>query len=254
MTARLVTRLAGTVLLLLVAVPAAQAGGEAMQTRLEHAMHVYYYGDGEEAFRLLQSLAEAGCAKAQVKLGAMYSLKAEDGGDPQKVVKWYRRAAENGNAEAEFLYGFLYDFGEYGFRPKYGLGPRDYDNALKWYRRAAEQGEPHAMDELSRMYLTGGGVDRDPVEGYKWLLLAIPRYPPSTKEPAHGVGFDNTERAEALAYRDRLRQHLTTLVVTLASGRAKAWEKAHDYIHRMPETSDKPLPLWHDRIKGGCDD
>jgi len=245
---RLVTRLAVTALVLVAVVPAAQAGGEAMQSRLEHAMHVYYYGDREEALKLLRPLAEADCAKAQSKLSNIYSIKAEEGGNPQRVVRWTRRAAENGNAEAQFSMGAMYVYG------MDGLGPRDYDNALKWYRRAAEQGEPIAMREVSWMYFQGHGVERDPVEGYKWLLLAIPRYPPSTKEPAHGVGFDNTERAGATAYRDGLRQHLTTLVITLAKGRAKAWEKAHDYIHRMPETSDKPLPLWYDRIKGGCDD
>ncbi|HKJ94699.1 MAG TPA: tetratricopeptide repeat protein, partial [Gammaproteobacteria bacterium] len=228
--------------------PVARAAGDDMQSRLEKAVHAYYYGSREEALQLLRPLAEAGCAKAQVKLTSVYAMMAEEGGDTRRVVKWTKRAAEKGNAQAQLLLGFSYDFGETG------LGPRDYKNALKWYRRAAEQGEPHAMDELARMYLAGRGVEHDPVEGYKWLLLAIPRYPPSTKEPAHGVGFDNTERAGATAYRDGLRQHLTTLVITLAKGRAKAWEKAHDYIHRMPETSDKPLPLWYDRIKGGCDD
>jgi len=240
--------LAAAILVVAAAMPTAWAAGNDMQSRLEKAVHAYYYGSREEALPLLRPLAEAGCAKAQAKLSGLYDQPREHGGDPEKTLRWMQLAAENGNAEAQFYMGVSYDFGTLGH------ASRDFEKALVWYRRAAEQGEPRAMRELSRMYLAGHGVQPNQVEALKWLLLAVPRYPPPTERPAYGAGFDTTGRTEATAYRARLADYLSTKVVTDAERKAKAWEKAHNYIHRMPKTSDKPLPLWHDRIGGGCED
>jgi TPR repeat protein len=49
-----------------------------------------------------------------------------------EAVKWYRRAAAQGNAAAEFFLGLMYDNGQ-------GV-PQDYVEAYKWYNLAAAQG------------------------------------------------------------------------------------------------------------------
>ena len=51
--------------------------------------------------------------------------------DYAAAVKWYRRAAEQGHASAQFNLGVMYDGGQ-------GV-LQDYAAAVKWYRRAAEQ-------------------------------------------------------------------------------------------------------------------
>ena len=43
-----------------------------------------------------------------------------------EAVKWYRKAAEQGYAEAQFNLGVMYETGE-------GVA-QDYAEALKWYR------------------------------------------------------------------------------------------------------------------------
>ena len=52
--------------------------------------------------------------------------------DYKEAIKWYRLAAEQGNANAQYNLGLMYDNGE-------GV-PQDYKEAVKWYRLAAEQG------------------------------------------------------------------------------------------------------------------
>jgi uncharacterized protein len=49
------------------------------------------------------------------------------------ALKWYRLAAEQGNAAAQFNLGVMYNEGE-------GV-LENYKTAAKWYKLAAEQGE-----------------------------------------------------------------------------------------------------------------
>ena len=55
-------------------------------------------------------------------------------------MKWYRKAAEQGDADAQYNLGISYDRGE-------GV-PQDYVEAVKWYRKAAEQGDADAQNKL----------------------------------------------------------------------------------------------------------
>jgi TPR repeat protein len=62
----------------------------------------------------------------------------------------YRKAAEQGHAEAQFRLGAMYFSGD-------GV-PRDDAGALRWYRLAAEQGHAEAQDDLTYMYEHGLGA------------------------------------------------------------------------------------------------
>jgi hypothetical protein len=76
--------------------------------------------------------------------------------DSVEAVKWYRKAAEQGIAEAQFNLGKMYNSGE-------GV-PRDYVEAAKWYRKAAEQGIAEAQCLLGEMYW---GVSHNSLDFYK---------------------------------------------------------------------------------------
>lgn len=72
-----------------------------------------------------------------------------------------RKAAEQGDAVAQFTLGFAY---------AKGVGvTRDDAEAAKWFRKAAEQGNAAAQGILGLMYRTGQGVTRDDVEAVKWF-------------------------------------------------------------------------------------
>ena len=111
-------------------------------------------------------LAEQGDAEAQYNLGLMYDLGI-DRPDYAEAVKWYRLAAEQGLAEAQASLGVMYYQGK-------GV-PRDYAEVVKWYRLAAEQGYLLAQVVLGIMYHIGEGVPRDYVQAHMWYSLAAER-------------------------------------------------------------------------------
>jgi len=84
-----------------------------------------------------------------------------------EAVKWYRKAAERGDADAQFALGFIY---------AKGLGvPQDYAEAIKWTRKAADQGQALAQYNLGVAYSNGQGVPQDYVQSYYWYSLAASR-------------------------------------------------------------------------------
>jgi len=84
--------------------------------------------------------------------------------DIQDLIPPLRRAAEQGNAEAQYRLGLLYADGE-------GVAV-DYTEAERWLRAAAGQGQADAMRALSTLHANGLGVVQDTAEARRWLLAA----------------------------------------------------------------------------------
>ena len=78
-------------------------------------------------------------------------------------MEWYRRAAEEGDAEAQLNMGNMHANGK-------GV-VQDYGQAVKWYRRAAEQGLAEAQHNLGVMYSMGEGVVEDYVTAHMWVSV-----------------------------------------------------------------------------------
>ena len=78
--------------------------------------------------------------KAQYNLAGMYTKGHSVPQDIVEAMKWLRRAAEQGLAEAQFTVGYGYDTGQ-------GV-PQNHAEARKWYRLAAEQGHEGAQNAL----------------------------------------------------------------------------------------------------------
>jgi len=79
-------------------------------------------------------------------------------------LKWITLAAEQGNANAQFNLGTMYEN---------GLGiALNYNAALKWYRLAAEQGNANAQYYLGWMHHKGLGVPQNDKTAVKWYRLA----------------------------------------------------------------------------------
>jgi len=108
--------------------------------------------------------AEQGDAQSQHNLGVMYAIGQGVPEDDAEAVKWFRKAAEQGCAEAQHKLGVMYANGK-------GV-PEDDAEAVKWYRKAAEQGFDKAQVNLGLSYEFGTGVPEDYVEAYKWANLA----------------------------------------------------------------------------------
>ena len=80
---------------------------------------------------------------AQFNLGFMYANGQGVQQDYAEAVKWYRRAADQGDADAQFNLGIVYEKGQ-------GV-QQNYAEAAKWYRRAADQGDEGAISALARL-------------------------------------------------------------------------------------------------------
>jgi len=163
----------------------------------------------------LAEAAERGDAWAQYELGKAYYYGpdmmddpeydgVEDpdydgvkdpGYDPAEGVKWFRRAAEQGHADAQYKLGFAYHVGSgvkenkaeavtwYRQAAKQGSFPAQYQ-LIELYRNsigvvgadcpctlaeAAEWGDAEAQYNLGVAYADGVGVAKDPTEGLKWI-------------------------------------------------------------------------------------
>ena len=81
-----------------------------------------------------------------------------------EAAKWWRKAADQGVAQAQYNLGIYYANGR-------GVA-RDPVEAVKWHRKAAEQWNAKALTELGLCYANGRGVAKDEVEAYAYSNLA----------------------------------------------------------------------------------
>jgi TPR repeat protein len=147
--------LAAIGLLLGLAAASAQADPEA-DYRL--GFKAYQEDDLVVAMSSLERAAEAGHPQAQALLGYIFD-KAEDNA---AAVRYYRMAADQGNAEGAYWLAALYANGE-------GV-PKDYSEAFRWFLVAAEAGYGPAIDVVSNAYLNGElGQTRDRAKAKQWL-------------------------------------------------------------------------------------
>ena len=83
----------------------------------------------------------------------------------RKAIEWYRKAAEQGHANAQDRLGYCYYMGIKGV-PVYHL-------AVKWWKKAAEQGNQYAQNSLAICYAKGQGVQQDDEEAVRlWKKAA----------------------------------------------------------------------------------
>ena len=124
--------------------------------------HVHNYA---RAYLALLPLANNGDARAQYLIGQM-----SDNGlgpvqlDPADAARWYERAGEKNNADAQFALANAYSVGR-------GV-PVNPQLAIKWLTRAAENGHVTAMMSLAGMYETGIGQPRSPEKAAEWTQRA----------------------------------------------------------------------------------
>src|SRR5665811_1442726 len=94
----------------------------------------------------------------------------EDGGksyqakDYATAIAFWRKAAAQGNVQAQFTLGFVHEKGQ-------GTAV-DYRQAADWYRQAAERGNAAAQTNLGSLYEKGQGVAQDDKQAVYWYRRA----------------------------------------------------------------------------------
>jgi TPR repeat protein len=122
--------------------------------------------------------AAAGDTAAMVRLGWRYVVRTRGGYSGKRnpadavhrtgvtqndaeAVRWFRKAAEAGDARAMANLGFMYESGK-------GVA-QDFAEATRWYRKGADAGDNRAKRNLGVMYLLGAGITRNDAEAAKWF-------------------------------------------------------------------------------------
>lgn len=103
-------------------------------------------------------------APAQLSIGHGFYYGDRFPANHAVAVEWYRRAAEQGNAEAQYFLGLLNFRGE-------GV-PQNDAEAAKWFTKAAEQGLAYAQDGLGFLYASTEGVMQNDDKALMWLTKA----------------------------------------------------------------------------------
>jgi TPR repeat protein len=81
-----------------------------------------------------------------------------------EALKWLKKAADQGNTDAQLIIGGMYFRGE-------GV-TQDHIAALKWLTPVADKGDVRAQLIVGLMYHEGKGVPKDDAEAKKWFQKA----------------------------------------------------------------------------------
>ncbi len=129
--------------------------------------------DKTKTGRALRKAAAQGDANAQYRLGLVYAGAGARWTGPnrygvlqnfEEAVFWWKKAADQGNDEAQFSLGKAHAEGE-------GV-PQDYAEAVRWWKKAADQGNDEAQFRLGVAYAKGEGVPQDYAEAARWYRKA----------------------------------------------------------------------------------
>lgn len=127
-------------------------------------------------------------------------MDAAERGDYAAALKQFLPLAEQGDVDAQYNSGVLYDKG-------WGV-PQNYKTAIKWYKLAAEHGNAKAQYNLGITYYKGRGVLQDYVRAHMWLNIATA----------------NGQNSEA---RDLVAQDMTPSQLEEAQRLAREWVEKH---------------------------
>ena len=127
--------------------------------------------------------AEQGYAPAQYSLGMLFQQK-ESGimKDDAQAAAWLRKAADQGNAQAQAALGLCFTLGQ-------GV-PQDDAQAAAWYQKAVAQNNADAMVGLALLYERGHGVAKDGKQAIALLQQAAKLGSPDA-EYQLGIAFEN---------------------------------------------------------------
>ena len=138
-------------------------------------------------------------------------MYADGQGVPQddvEAVRWFRLAADQGDADAQGNLGFMYADGR-------GVAQDDVE-AVRWYRLAADQGDANGQYGLGKTYADGrGGLAQDDVTAYMWYTLACDREP------------ELIDNEEVSGLRESLQERMSSEQIAEAQRLAREWDAAH---------------------------
>jgi TPR repeat protein len=113
-----------------------------------------------DAVKYLTRAAEKGQAVAQYRLGSMYERGQGVAIDPVKAAHWYDLSAVQGNREAMHNLAVYY------------AARKDMAESARWFAKAAGLGLADSQFNLAILYERGDGVPQSLADAFKWYSIA----------------------------------------------------------------------------------
>ncbi len=157
---------------------AAQAG----IAEAEYSLGIYFLDkehDNSRGIMWCKRAADHAHVKASLLLGKMYAQGYESlSPDMHEAAKWYLRAAEGGNSQAQYIYGLMCLTGS-------GV-PLDKEQGLLWIMLSAGQNNRSAIRQLIHCYEEGIGTQRntDSADAWKKRLQELDTQSDASKKPS----------------------------------------------------------------------
>ncbi len=153
--------------------------------------------------------AGQGDVEAHYELGYMYDNGKGVAQDYEIAAEWYTLAAEKGHINAQHYLGWLFVEGN-------GVA-QDYKAVLKWWTRAVELGDTRIAYLLGCMYKIGEGVPQNNVTALMWFIIA-------TRDT---INFTGRKRSRSADYRDSIAKKMTPAEIEKAKMLATKWMGKH---------------------------
>ena len=117
-----------------------------------------------DAVKFLTRAADKGQAVAQYRLGTLYERGQGVAADTIKAMHWYELAADQGNRKAMHNLAVAYASGP--------AAQRNMTLAAHWFAKAAALGLADSQFNLAVLYERGEGVPQSLTDAYKWYAIA----------------------------------------------------------------------------------
>jgi TPR repeat protein len=128
------------------------------------AINYLHKQDPEAAVGWFRKAAENGLAVAQYNLAVAFDLGLGVEHDIKEAVFWYRKAAVQDDPDAQAMLAACLHNGD-GIK-------QDFKEAARWFKRAANLGSADAQYQIALYYIEGRSVPKDYVQAYIFLSLA----------------------------------------------------------------------------------
>jgi TPR repeat protein len=148
------------------------------------------------ALKFYKKAAAEGNAQAKYNIGLLFSNGAGVALDYSEAMRWFLLASEQGLASAQFSIGTLYAQGN-------GV-VQDFSEAITWYKLASMKNYAAAQYNLGFMYLEGRGVAKNYKLAHVWFNISASN------------GFDAAKQA-----RDRISESMDSQTILEAQQMAR---------------------------------
>jgi uncharacterized protein len=187
----------------------------------------------EKSIEDIEKAAEGGDAEAQYLLGIAYNAGEGVAADPERTGYWLRRSATRGFSRAQFAYGQRLYWG-------WGGGEINKAEGFDWWLVAAENGNASAMLEIGKAYLYGreGAPGKDLAKAEEYFNQALSLGATEAETDLGRLYTAKAEEAQKTGDAEALQRANETRLAYFQQGAQKGSSGSMSWLARMYRYGD----------------